>query len=121
MPASTLKLAPTRWRLSYARCKRVGMMTLVALCKVAILLAMLESAGHTIESNCETFELATTEVASLAVRPVSASRVAIAERLAVRCLGRSAVGGGSRIDDRIISRRIDGHRLPNGLCAPIQC
>ena len=121
MPASTLKLAPTRWHLSYVRVKRVGTMMLVAVCKVAILLAMLESTGLTVESNCETCELATTEVASLTVRPLSASRIAIAERLAVRCLGRLPVGGGSRIDDRIISRRTDGHRLPNGLCAPMQC
>lgn len=119
MAASTLKLAPTRWRLSYARLKRVGTMLLVAVCKVAILLAMLESAGQSVESNCETCELATTEVAALAVRPVLASRIAIAERLAVRCLGRTSCG--ARIDDRIISRRTDGHRLPNGLCAPMQC
>lgn len=119
MPASTLKLAPTRWRLSYARAKRAGTMLLVAVCKLAILLAMLESTGLTVESNCETCELATTEVASLTVRPLSASRIAIAEQLAVRCLGRSV--GGGRIDDRIISRRTDGHRLPNGLCAPMQC
>ena len=119
MPASTLKLAPTRWRLPYARLKRVGIMMLVAVCKVAILLAMLESTGLTVESNCETCELATTDVASLTARPLSASRIAIAERLAVRCLGRNV--GGGRIDDRIISRRTDGHRLPNGLCAPMQC
>jgi hypothetical protein len=95
------------------------MMALVAVCKLAILLAMLESTGHTVESNCETCELATTEVAALAVRPIVATRVAIAEQLAVRCLGRSS--GGARIDDRIVSRRTDGHRLPNGLCAPMQC
>jgi hypothetical protein len=119
MPASTTKLAPNRWRLPYARLKRVGVMAVVAVCKLAILLAMLESAGHTLESNCETCELATTEVAALAVRPIVATRVAIAEQLAVRCLGRTS--SGARIDDRIVSRRTDGHRLPNGLCAPMQC
>ena len=121
MPASTSKLAPTRWRVSCARTKRVGTMVLVAVCKVAILLAMLESAGQTVESNSESVEILTTEFANLAVRPVSGTRVVIAESFAVRSLGRIPGAGGNRIDDRIVSRRMDGHRLPNGLCAPMQC
>ncbi len=110
-----------RCRLPYARLKRSGTMAMVAVCKAALLLAMLEAAGHTLESQAQACESLTLELANPLAVQVTASRSELAKNLAVRCLGKGSSSAGSSVVRAVPAARSDGHRLPNGLCAPMQC
>ncbi len=65
MHASAASFVVSRsWR-SVARLKRGGMMLVVAACKAALLLAMLESSGLAVESSAEVAECLDLELAQL--------------------------------------------------------
>ena len=111
----------SRCRLPYARLKRSGVMAVIAVCKAALLLAMLEAAGHTFETHAQACESLTLELANPLAAHVTASRSELARNLAVRCLGKGSSSAGSSVVRAVPAARSDGHRLPNGLRAPMQC
>ncbi len=121
MTTLNLPRTTTSWRLPLARLKRGGWMALVAMCKLALLLSMIKSAGQTLESNCENLESLTVVSVNVLDGHVAASRTKVAKTLAVRSLRRAPGLAGSGVDRPLRSSREDGHRLPNGLCAPMQC
>jgi hypothetical protein len=121
MTTSTLPRTTTSWRLPLARAKRGGWLAMMAVCKLALLLSMIKSAGQALESNCENLESLTVVTVNALDGQVSASRTKVAKTLAVRCLRRAPGLAGSGVDRPLRGSRKDGHRLPNGLCAPMQC
>jgi hypothetical protein len=96
-------------------------MAVVALCKLALLLSMLESAGQGLEINGEALGSVTVETANVVEGHAAASRTMLAKKLEVRCLRRAPGLAGSGVERPLRSSRMAGHRLPNGLCAPMQC
>ena len=96
-------------------------MSVVALCKLALLFSMLESAGQAAELNCETLEFLKVETANAVEGHAAVSRTTLAKKLAVRCLRRASGLAGSGVERPLCSSRMAGHRLPNGLRAPMQC
>lgn len=119
MPDSHDKLTPICWRLPLSRLKRGCTTAAVAACKLALLLSMLESAGQTAEfwEGSESVEI---EAVNIHERPTATRTVQIS-KLAVRWVQRACglVAGG--LDRPLPNNCTSGHRLPNGLCAPMQC
>jgi hypothetical protein len=92
----------------------------VALCKVALLLATLEAAAPTPESSGEFEECVKIELANLQQGAGIASRQVSPVCHSVRgAQDRGRAHGNARLG--MPHARTDGHRLANGLCAPRQC
>lgn len=114
--------AAARSRASLALVKRSGMMLIVALCKLGLLLAMLECSGLAVESTAEITESLSIELAN----PVEGQRVSLRSLQSrghvMGSLRRDPGATGSRrLDHATCHARRDGHRLANGLLAPRLC
>ncbi len=123
MRVSSRTRTATRRSLSRVRLKRLGLTAVVAVCKAALVLAMLEAAGQPLESSAEACESLALELelANPLEGQIPSSRNELASNLAVRCLGRARGSVGNPAARGVATTRADGHRLPNGLCAPMQC
>ena len=117
-----LPLTPTtaRLRLPWNRLKRGGMMAVVAICKAALLMAMLQSSGNSLVSNSELVEQKV-ETLCTSVGQLAPSRSTAAQKLAVRSLHRTNGGASQVADQRRPGSCPLGHFLSSGNRAPLQC
>ncbi len=101
--------------------RRAVAMSFVALCKVALLLATLEASVEALESNAEVSQCVKTDLAN-PPQGLGFARRVLVKRLATRCLraGLGAAAAG-RFGPVGHTAAAEGHRLANGLCAPMQC
>jgi hypothetical protein len=101
--------------------ERAGTMVFVGLCKAALVLAALEASSEMLESNEEVSNCVSVELANLPQGPGS-TRGVFLKRLsphsARACLG---VTGVCRERASLPTAPASGHRLDNGLRAPMQC
>ncbi len=103
------------------RLKQAGMMALVAICKGALILAMLEASGAMLESAAE----ASTEIDVEFFGPTEGQGNST-RPLVRRCWTAAASDSGYRAVKQLARRRgaadsRHGHRLANGLRAPLLC
>ena len=97
-------------------------MLVVAACKAALLLAMLESSGLAVESSAEVAECLDLELAQLTESEGGLLRRALSKGDAAGSWRRDRGASGSRrVEQALHHGRTDGHRLPNGLLAPCLC
>jgi hypothetical protein len=101
--------------------KHGGWVALVALCKLALLLAMFRSAALVEEINCEVVEQSSAETACAVESRVTTARSTITHKLAVRALHRDMGVAASGSKTPMPGSCLPGHRLSNGLNAPLQC
>ncbi len=113
--------AGARKLLSVGRLRRAGMMAVVAVCKLALLLAMFQSAGKSVETNYETAEQNSIETVCTTEGQVSAARSTVTHKLAVRALQHGSGLGRGQIERSRLGSCPSGHRLSNGDCAPRLC
>jgi hypothetical protein len=111
----------TPWRLPLSRLRRAARMAIVAACKLALLFSMLESAGQAAELSGEALDSVNVETANVVEGYAAATRTVGAKRLAVRGLRRAPGLAGSGVERSPGGSRTAGHRLPNGLGAPLKC
>lgn len=107
-------------RLTCRQLKRGGWMALVALCKLALLLAMFRSSAPLAEIY-EIVEHSSVETVRAEEGRLSMARSTVTHRLAVRSLHRDmgvTAGGQERPTPGSCPQ---GHRLSNGLSAPRLC
>lgn len=104
----------------FGRLKRAGARLVVAVCKAAVLVATLEASAQVLELSPETEECAEVEMASSL--PGGGSRGTSLKQLPLLHV-RSGFGvEHGRLPARTAAvARAGGHRLSNGLCAPLRC
>jgi hypothetical protein len=117
--AFTTRWLARRW-LPYAGLKRAGAMLVVAVCKAAVLVATLEASAQVLEPSAAAGECAKVDMANpLQGTP---SRASLLKQSPVRHLRRGlGIEHGCRQARAVMVARSDGHRLANGLCAPLRC
>jgi hypothetical protein len=107
-------------RLPYARLKRAAAMLVVGVCKVAVLVAMFEASAQVLEPSAEAEECAQEDMANplpgAPVRSVSPKQPPL--RHVRRVLDGEHDG---RPANAVTVAPAPGHRLSNGLCAPLRC
>jgi len=101
--------------------RRVAAMSLIALCKVALLLATVEASVQALESNAEVAQCAQIHLANPPEGLGVARRVLI-KRLPARCLRAGLSAAVAHCYGPVAhAAAADGHRLANRLCAPMRC
>jgi hypothetical protein len=103
------------------RLKQAGTLAIVAACKFGLLLAMLEASAGVLEPTVEAMESVDVELLPPQEGQGVASRLLATRRLATRRPAGNASVAGTCGRQSIAVHRARGHRLPNGLCAPMQC
>jgi len=111
-----------RGRSSCHGLRRAAKMALVAVCKVALLLAALEATAETLESSAEVSQCEQIDLAN-PPQGVGFARRESVKRLPTRFLRAqlSAADGSDRCGPVAHAVAADGHRLANRLCAPMRC
>lgn len=104
---------------SCATLKRAGTMMMVALCKAALLVAVVEASTESLESKGA--QCAQLELANPLTGASGTSRHVLLRNHAERLARDFSRGAQVRGVSRVPAARAAGHRLANGILAPMQC